>query len=101
MKESILYGKIDDFASIISESWNYKKKLSDSITNSKIDEAFGHAIKFGAISAKISGAGGGGIMMLVVNPTDRLYIIEKLLNIGYKNLNFIFIKEGCKGWIIK
>ena len=41
----------------------FKKSLSSTITNSKIDKIYNTALKNGAIGGKLLGAGNGGFML--------------------------------------
>ena len=101
MKECILFGKTENLAKILNESWELKKRLAKSITNNLIDDTYNDAIKNGALAGKISGAGGGGVMMLVIKPSDKLKVIESLSKFSHKNLPFVFTKEGCQSWTLK
>lgn len=101
MKEAVLKGDISNFASTLGKSWNAKKKMADSISNNHIDEIYSIAIKNGAYSGKVSGAGGGGFMMFVVDPIKRIKVINALNKYECgKVMNFHFVTEGTKGWRI-
>ena len=52
-------GKIDDFGRLLDSAWYLKKKLSNSITNKKIDQLYELLLKNGATGGKLLGAGGG------------------------------------------
>ena len=101
MKDNILLGKTENLPKILNESWKLKKSLTKSITNSVIDDAYNNAIKNGALAGKISGAGGGGVMMLIIKPSEKLKIIKSMSNLGHINIPFIFTKEGCQSWSFK
>jgi D-glycero-alpha-D-manno-heptose-7-phosphate kinase len=101
MKEAVLKGDIDKFASILGKSWEAKKRMADSITNKEIDAIHTAAINAGALAGKVSGAGGGGFMMFVVDPAKKYNIVKILNEIGEgKAMNFHFVTEGTKGWKI-
>ena len=101
MKDSILSGKTEKLAKILNESWMLKKRLTKSITNNNIDNAYNNAQNNGAIAGKISGAGGGGVMMLIVKPSDKYKVIKSLIKFGHINIPFVFTKEGCQSWSFK
>lgn len=71
MKLAILKGDIDGFADILREGWENKKKMANNITNPIIQEAMDVAMAAGAKAGKVSGAGGGGFIMFVVEPTRK------------------------------
>ena len=53
--------KVDDFGYLLDQAWQIKKKLSDNISNTKIDQMYSTAMNNGALGGKILGAGGGEI----------------------------------------
>ena len=70
MKTVLENGQIDDFGALLDESWQHKKQLASGVSNQFIDEAYDQARKNGALGGKITGAGGGGFLMLAC-PEDR------------------------------
>lgn len=100
MKEALLKGEIQRFASHLSKSWEAKKNMAHTITNEAIDEIYQAALDAGAISGKISGAGGGGFMMLFVDPTKKVNVINELGKFPGKVFKCHFTKHGSVGWTI-
>jgi len=100
MKEALLKGEISNFAKILGKSWESKKKVSSSISNREIDRVYDLAIANGAYSGKVSGAGGGGFMFFMVEPTKKLQLIRELNKQQGEVINFQFVKDGTKGWKI-
>ena len=100
MKEALLKGDIQNFATILGKSWKAKKRVSSSISNCEIDRVYDLAISIGAYSGKVSGAGGGGFMFFMVKPTKKLQLIRELNKQQGKVMNFEFVKDGTKGWKI-
>ena len=98
MKLALLQGDMAAFAKILGQAWEDKKKMADAITNPMIQEAFDVAMKAGAIAGKVSGAGGGGFMMLMVNPTRRVEVIEALSALPGKVVPFQFTDKGAVAW---
>ena len=68
MKELLLKGDIEGMAAELKASWIAKKNTSSSISNKLIDEIENSVFGAGARSIKISGAGGGGFMMIFAKP---------------------------------
>ncbi|MEZ4672706.1 MAG: GHMP kinase [Caldilineaceae bacterium] len=56
--------EFDEFGHLLDQSWQLKKQLASRISNSAIDELYGAARNAGAIGGKITGAGGGGFLLL-------------------------------------
>ena len=77
-KLALLKGDIDAFANILYDAWENKKKMANGITNPVIQKAMDVAIQAGAIAGKVSGAGGGGFIMFVVEPTRKKEVEEAL-----------------------
>lgn len=100
MKLAVLKGDVGSFAHIIGQGWEDKKKMADSITNPIIQEAFDIAMSSGAISGKVSGAGGGGFIIFMVNPTRKKELINALSNLDGFVLPFQFTEGGAHGWKI-
>jgi D-glycero-alpha-D-manno-heptose-7-phosphate kinase len=100
MKEALLKGDIDTFASILGQSWENKKRMANSITNPQINNIFDVALNAGAKTGKVSGAGGGGYIIFVVNPVKRMDVIKALKKLNGVVTNFQFSEGGCHSWKI-
>ena len=98
MKEYLLKGDIQSFAKVLGKSWEAKKRVSSSISNNEIDRVYTLAMECGAYSGKVSGAGGGGFMFFMVDPTKKLELIKELNKQQGEVMNFHFVKDGTKGW---
>lgn len=98
MKEAVLKGDVLTFAEYLGKSWEAKKKTASVISNDHLDKVYNTAIEAGALSGKVSGAGGGGFMMFMVNPVYRLSVINALKQFDGTNINFHFTKNGTQGW---
>ena len=57
-------GHVDQYAEFLRRHWEAKQKLSDMITNGRINQLYRRAIDSGAQGGKIIGAGGGGYLLL-------------------------------------
>ncbi len=55
---------------LLDNGWQLKRSLSEGISNDEIDGAYDRAKAAGAYGGKITGAGGGGFL-LVVHPPER------------------------------
>jgi D-glycero-alpha-D-manno-heptose-7-phosphate kinase len=62
--KEIKAGNIDIIGELLHISWVLKKKLATNISNQTIDDIYNTALKAGAIGGKITGAGGGGFLLL-------------------------------------
>ncbi len=98
MKLALLKGDMHAFAGILGEAWANKKKMASAITNPMIQEAFDTALPAGAISGKVSGAGGGGFIMFMVEPTKKKDVITALGKLSGFVMPFQFTEGGAHGW---
>ncbi len=100
LKLAILKGDIETYADIIREGWENKKKMAGHITNPMIDEAMDVAMAAGAKAGKVSGAGGGGFIMFVVEPTRKKEVETALKRLDGFVMPFQFTDGGAHGWKI-
>lgn len=76
---------IENIGSALHDGWVMKCTLASNITNSLISEAYQAAISSGAIGGKISGAGGGGFLNLIVHEQKKNAVILALEKFGLRN----------------
>ena len=67
-----------DFGRLLHESWLLKRSLSSRVSTPEIDAMYATARKAGAIGGKITGAGGGGFLLLYVEPDRQLAVRQAL-----------------------
>ncbi len=98
MKEALLKGKLNDIGELLDFGWQYKKQMAEGITNPVIEEIYETAKKAGALGGKISGAGGGGFMILYCPENTRYRVIEALQEFGGEFRRYQFTKYGVESW---
>jgi len=77
--EELQRGDIDCIGYMLNESWQLKKQLASGITNGKIDHFYQIAIDAGALGGKVTGAGGGGFL-LIYCPIDKRDSVRSALH---------------------
>jgi len=97
-KYALTRGDLTYFGELLHESWVAKKKFSSMITNPYIDKLYNLARENGAIGGKISGAGGGGHMILYCKPNTEHIVAHKLAQAGIKIVPFSFDYKGLQSW---
>jgi D-glycero-alpha-D-manno-heptose-7-phosphate kinase len=71
-------GDVDAIGPALRESWEAKRKLASGVSNGQIDDAVGRALDAGATGVKLTGAGGGGFL-LVICPMERQGAVRRSL----------------------
>jgi D-glycero-alpha-D-manno-heptose-7-phosphate kinase len=66
------------FGKILHEGWLLKKSITDDISNKQIDNYYEKALQAGAIGGKLLGAGGGGFLLLYVEPKNQVKVTSAL-----------------------
>lgn len=79
-----------DFGMLLNETWQLKRRLSNKITTSNIDDMYEFALKNGVIGGKLLGAGGGGFMLFYVEEENQNRVREALKNYLYVPFKFDF-----------
>jgi D-glycero-alpha-D-manno-heptose-7-phosphate kinase len=81
-------GNIDKIGKIFDFHWNLKKKLSDNITNKKLNLFYKYLIEnFEFSGGKLIGAGGGGFFLMSLKNQKKVINELKLQNINYIKLD--------------
>jgi D-glycero-alpha-D-manno-heptose-7-phosphate kinase len=79
---------LDEFGRLMNESWKIKRTLTQTITNSSIDEIYEAGLSAGALGGKLLGAGGGGFMLFFVPPECRNALRTRLKKLLCVPFNF-------------
>ena len=89
---SILSGSQDlcGFGELLHEAWLIKRSLSQSVSNSHVDDIYQEARSAGALGGKLLGAGGGGFIMLFAPPEKQDAIRQKLKGLIHVPVQFEF-----------
>jgi D-glycero-alpha-D-manno-heptose-7-phosphate kinase len=98
MKNALLAGDIHAMAQILDDSWKAKKLTAPGISTDSIDRLYEVAVANGALAGKVSGAGGGGFVMFLVHPEDRLGLLDALNATGGIAGPVKIADRGCETW---
>ena len=77
--ERLRSGDIDAIGPAVRESWEAKRKLASGVSNDQIDRAVNAALDAGASGVKLTGAGGGGFLV-VICPMERQPAVRESLS---------------------
>lgn len=93
-RQELTKGNIDTLGVLIHQSWEVKKRLAKSISSSQINEVYEAARRSGALGGKLTGAGGGGFLLLYV-PYECQEKVRTALR-GLQELPFRLEADGSK-----
>jgi D-glycero-alpha-D-manno-heptose-7-phosphate kinase len=69
---------IREMGTLLREAWCLKKELAEGVTTPAVDEIHAAVMSAGALGAKLLGAGGGGFMLVLAEPSTHEAIREAL-----------------------
>lgn len=79
---------ISEFGKLLHEAWQVKRTFSTRVSNGKIDDIYQRALENGAIGGKILGAGGGGFVLVFVEPQRQRKVRESLKDLVHVPFRF-------------
>lgn len=85
---------LESFGELLHQGWLMKKQLAAGISNSRIDAWYECARQNGAIGGKVTGAGGGGFLLLYAQPERHVDIVRALS--GLRVVPFGFDPRGSR-----
>ncbi len=80
-------GDINVIGHLLHEAWQAKRSLSPQVSNPQVDELYRTAQEAGALGGKLTGAGGGGFLMLFVPPAQQADVkqaLNRLIHVPFK-----------------
>jgi len=101
VKYALLRGDFKRFGQLLDEAWKIKKNFTNKMSNPQIDKIYEKMKKTGALGGKVTGAGGGGHMILCCDPIKKYRIMKEARNLGLKIIPFSFDNIGLVSWIIR
>jgi len=98
MKNAILNRRLDLLGEMLDLEWYHKKRMSSKISTPHLDELYQLARDQGALGGKITGAGGGGYMLLYC-PFDRKHQIREAMRAAGCEINEVALEPlGLQTW---
>jgi D-glycero-alpha-D-manno-heptose-7-phosphate kinase len=94
MRRIVEGGDIMDMGRLLHESWQSKKRFAASVSNPEIDAYYAKALECGALGGKITGAGGGGFLLVFAEPDRHERLSNELTALGLQELSFEFETGG-------
>ena len=94
MRASLLAGDVAAVGGLLHRSWLAKRRLARGITDQVIDRWYELALAAGAGGGKVTGAGGGGFLLLYCEPERQPALTAALQAEGLHRMDFRFESGG-------
>ena len=85
---------LDTCGRLLDRNWQLKQQMAPGISNPAIDEMYTRARAAGALAGKISGAGGGGFLLLLVPRENQNQVFRAMTD--FRELPFMIEESGSK-----
>lgn len=98
-KDLIISRSFQQLGEVMHDAWLEKRSISLGMSTHEIDKLYEEARRLGAIGGKLSGAGGGGYLLLMCDPDRRALLkrtIKKEFNLDCES--FSLVDERVLTW---
>jgi D-glycero-alpha-D-manno-heptose-7-phosphate kinase len=95
MQTCLECGDLEEFARLLYSAWQEKRRLASGLSTGFIDECYQLALDQGASAGKITGAGGGGFLLLYCQEPAQEAVTRALEERGLKRMDFHFDTQGA------
>jgi D-glycero-alpha-D-manno-heptose-7-phosphate kinase len=96
MRTALQQGDIRELGTLLHEGWQAKRRVSARISTPRIDELYSLALQNGALGGKITGAGGGGFLLLYCEPESQAKVREAMRQQNIHEMTFAFDMQGAQ-----
>ena len=96
MHQALKQAKWDDVERLLQEEWRLRRTNAPGITTPLIDKLIAAAMKQGARSAKVCGAGGGGCVVVLIEKGTRERVEGAIRKNGGQPLDFQVARDGLR-----
>ena len=98
-KNALLTGDFEKISALMNTYWKMKLETNENVASPELIDTYNYALNNGATAAKISGAGGGGHMVLFTEFEKRHKLITALKEREQgRVVPFKFVKHGVDVW---
>jgi D-glycero-alpha-D-manno-heptose-7-phosphate kinase len=96
MRSALEWGDLHHFGELLHQSWQAKRRVSSKISNAHIDDLYSLATRNGALGGKITGAGGGGFLLLYCETEHQPAVRDAMQAAGVREMTFGFDMQGAQ-----
>jgi len=93
---ALVSGHVERIGKILDESWRLKKQMASNVSNNHLDGVYEAALGAGAEGGKISGAGGGGCLVLFTKRRKQAAVRAAMCREGLRDVPFSCEPEGSR-----
>ncbi len=95
MRSALEWGDLHQFGELLHQAWQAKRRVSTKISNAHIDDLYSLATRNGALGGKITGAGGGGFLLLYCEAEHQASVRDAMQAAGVREMTFGFDMQGA------
>jgi len=93
----LMRGDLDSFGRLLDEAWQHKKHFARGVSTDQIDHLYATALANGALGGKLTGAGGGGFLMLYCQDGAAARVESALREAGdFRRMEYSFEYDGAR-----
>ena len=96
MRSAVEWGDLHRFGELLDQAWQAKRRVSNKISNAHIDDLYSLAMRNGALGGKITGAGGGGFLLLYCEQQHQAAVRDAMQAAGIREMTFGFDMQGAQ-----
>ncbi len=96
IRRALENGDLRTFGELLHRSWLEKRRVTEGITTPLLDQCYEVARERGVLGGKVTGAGGGGFLMLYCPPEHQNAVTEALTALGLQRRPFLMENEGVQ-----
>jgi D-glycero-alpha-D-manno-heptose-7-phosphate kinase len=96
LRGQLLRNETTQVGQILARAWELKKRMGSRVTNGALDAYYKKALDAGAEGGKVLGAGGGGCLLLYVQPRRQAKVRRVLHEANLAELPLALEPEGSK-----
>jgi D-glycero-alpha-D-manno-heptose-7-phosphate kinase len=96
MRDALLAAKLHHFGELLHSAWEAKRRVSSKISTPRIDQLYTIAREYGATGGKITGAGGGGFLLIYCERSYQNAVRTALSREGVHEMAFGFDMQGAQ-----
>jgi D-glycero-alpha-D-manno-heptose-7-phosphate kinase len=94
MRTALECGDWKETGKLMHDEWMFRRKNLPTISTKTIDRIIGNARRNGALAGKVCGAGGGGCVVLLIDPPARARVENSIVAAGGEVLPMEIDRQG-------